>query len=106
MPGGNARNLGEADRIMRRWGPLLWRRRVARYSIGLDFGTQSVRAVVVGIGDGAVAGQATVAYEHDVIDRTLPGPGGVELPPDYALQDPLDWINGAGEACRAAMSAS
>jgi L-ribulokinase len=79
---------------------------VARYSIGLDFGTQSVRAVVVDIADGTVAGQATVAYEHGVIDRALPGPGGVELAADFALQDPLDWINGAGEACRAAMSGS
>ena len=43
----------------------------ARYSIGLDFGTESVRVVVVDIADGRIAGQAGSAYRHGVMDREL-----------------------------------
>jgi L-ribulokinase len=70
-------------------------------SVGLDFGTESVRVLVVEIATGRIAGQASDEYEHGVIDRQLPGGG--ELPPDYALQHPQDWLDSAGRACRAAM---
>jgi L-ribulokinase len=66
---------------------------MAKCSLGLDFGTESVRAILVDIRTGNVAGQASVDYAHGVIDRALPG-GGVELPADYALQNPGDWIEG------------
>ena len=56
-----------------------------RYSIGLDFGTESVRALVVDIGDGRIAGRAVEDFAHGVIDRELPRLG-VALPADYALQ--------------------
>lgn len=75
----------------------------ARYAVGLDFGTESVRAVVVDICDGRVAGQANVDYPHGVIDRELHGGGGA-LPADFALQHPGDWIESAGKACRAAIA--
>jgi L-ribulokinase len=75
---------------------------VARYSIGLDFGTESARAVVVDIAGGRMAGQASCDFEHGVIDRALPG-GSEKLPVDYALQHPVDWLKSAGAACRAAM---
>jgi L-ribulokinase len=73
-----------------------------RYSIGLDFGTESVRAIVVDVRTGRVAGQASHPYEHGVIDDTLPSTSA-KLPPDYALQHPLDWLDAAGAACRAAL---
>ncbi|MFN3286086.1 MAG: ribulokinase, partial [bacterium] len=60
-------------------------------TIGLDFGTESARGVLVRCSDGAVVATATFAYPHGVLDRTLPGTG-VELPPDWALQHPQDWL--------------
>ena len=48
----------------------------SRYSIGLDFGTESVRVLVVDIRDGSIAGQAARNYEHGVIDDVLPDLSG------------------------------
>src|SRR5688500_8916458 len=79
----------------------------ARYSIGLDFGTESVRVVVVDIADGRIAGQAGSAYRHGVMDRELIDKDvRIPLPPDYALQHPQDWLDSASEACRTALKAS
>lgn len=79
-----------------------------RYSIGLDFGTESVRAVVVDTATGAVAAQAARPYPHGVIDEALPldmtGGSTVALPPDYALQHPQDWLTASGDACKAALA--
>lgn len=63
-----------------------------RYVVGVDFGTLSGRAVVVRVEDGEPLGGATHAYPHGVIDRTLPATGA-PLPPDWALQDPADWVD-------------
>ena len=73
-----------------------------RYSIGLDFGTESVRALVVDVRTGQVAAQVTRPYAHGVIDDTLPT-NGAKLPPDYALQHPGDWIESMAAACAAAV---
>jgi L-ribulokinase len=62
-----------------------------RYTIGVDFGTESVRAVLVDVADGRVADTATYTYPHGVIDRVLPETEA-RLPPDWALQHPGDWI--------------
>ncbi len=79
----------------------------ARYSIGLDFGTESVRVVVVDIADGTLAGRASSAYRHGVMDHELIDKDvRIPLPPDYALQHPRDWLDSASEACRAAMQSS
>ncbi|MGB7160991.1 MAG: ribulokinase, partial [Tepidisphaeraceae bacterium] len=78
-----------------------------RYSIGFDFGTESVRVVVVDIADGRIAAQAGSAYAHGVINGAFVHEGvRIPLPPDYALQHPQDWLDSAGEACRAAMNNS
>ena len=73
-----------------------------RYSIGFDFGTESVRVLIVDVSSGHIAAQAAHAYRHGVIDQTLPT-SGEKLPPDYALQHPGDWLESAGEACRDAL---
>ncbi len=64
---------------------------MARYAIGVDFGTESGRAVLVDCADGREYGTCVYAYENGVIDERLPG-GGVPLEPDWALQDPADYI--------------
>lgn len=75
------------------------------YSVGIDFGTESVRVLVVDVRDGRVAGQAASRYDHGVLDDTLPSTGA-KLPPDYALQHPEDWLRGAAAACREAVGRS
>jgi L-ribulokinase len=65
--------------------------RGSSYVIGVDFGTLSARALVVRVDDGAELGSAVHAYPHAVIDETLPA-AGRQLPPDWALQDPADWV--------------
>jgi L-ribulokinase len=77
---------------------------VAQYAIGLDYGTESVRAIVVDTADGRIAGQAVRRYAHGVIDQQLPS-DGQKLPPDYALQHPLDWLNDMAAACKKAVRA-
>jgi L-ribulokinase len=73
----------------------------SRYCVGFEFGTESVRVLIVDIRDGRVAGQSLGSFRHGVIDKTLPD--GQRLPPDYALQHPRDWLDAAGEASRMAM---
>lgn len=61
------------------------------YVIGIDYGTLSGRAVVVRVSDGAELGSAVLDYPHAVMDTTLDATG-VELPPDWALQVPGDYV--------------
>jgi len=68
------------------------------YALGLDFGTESVRVLVVDTQDGREVGSAVILYAHGVIHTTLPHNGRV-LPPDWALQDAQDYL----EAMRAAV---
>ena len=70
---------------------------MARYVVGVDFGTLSGRAVVVDVADGAERGSAVHAYRHGVITERLPG--GPPLPPDWALQDPTDHATSCGWPC-------
>ncbi|MGB3437701.1 MAG: ribulokinase [Actinophytocola sp.] len=59
--------------------------------VGVDFGTLSGRAVVVRVRDGAELGTAVHEFRHGVLDRTMPD--GRELPPDWALQVPRDYLD-------------
>lgn len=61
-----------------------------RFTIGIDFGTESARAVLVEVASGRLVTTATFTYPHGVIDRALPGSTD-HLPPDWALQHPEDW---------------
>jgi L-ribulokinase len=73
--------------------------------IGVDFGTLSARAVVVRASDGEELGSAVHEYPHAVIERTLPS-SGAELPPQWALQDPADWVQALQVAVPAAVAAA
>jgi L-ribulokinase len=57
----------------------------------VDFGTESGRAALVDLSNGDVLATSVVRYPSGVIDETLPSTGE-ELPPDWALQDPDDWV--------------
>src|SRR6266403_1988791 len=61
----------------------------ARYSIGLDYGTNSVRALLVSVADGREVAVATWDYAH--------GRQGVVLSadPNLARQHPADYVTGA-----------
>jgi L-ribulokinase len=74
-------------------------------TIGVDYGTLSGRAVVVRVADGAELGSAVHEYRHGVMDRTLAA-SGERLPPDWALQEPQDYVDVLREAVPAALRAS
>jgi L-ribulokinase len=60
-------------------------------TIGVDFGTESARALLVDVADGRELATATMAYPHGVIDAALPETD-VALPPHWALQHPGDYL--------------
>ncbi len=62
-----------------------------KYAIGVDFGTESGRAVLVEVADGREIANAVHSYANGVIDEILPGTG-IRLEPDWALQDPNDYL--------------
>jgi L-ribulokinase len=64
-----------------------------KVAIGVDFGTESGRAVLVDAGTGAELATAVHAFANGVIDHHLPVPDDdVRLEPDWALQDPDDYL--------------
>ncbi len=62
-----------------------------RYSIGIDFGTLSARAVLADIATGEEVATAVKDYPHGVMSERLAATGA-PLPPDFALQDPADYL--------------
>ncbi|HHW49241.1 MAG TPA: ribulokinase, partial [Clostridiaceae bacterium] len=63
-----------------------------KYSIGIDFGTQSGRSVLVEVDTGREVATAVKYYPHGVIDEYLPD-GVTRLEPDWALQHPQDYLD-------------
>ncbi len=63
---------------------------VKKYSLGIDYGTESGRALLVDVETGEEIATHVVNYSNGVLDETLPD--GTKLGPDWALQDPNDWI--------------
>ncbi|MGZ8624088.1 MAG: ribulokinase [Actinomycetota bacterium] len=64
-----------------------------KYTVGVDFGTESGRAVLVDVATGEELATAVYPYANGVIDRHLPPPDDdVLLEPDWALQDPEDYL--------------
>ena len=72
---------------------------MASYAIGVDFGTGSGRAILVDVADGRQLATAVSEYSHGVIDDVLPlDDRRIVLPPDWALQDPDDYLREIGRA--------
>ncbi len=76
-----------------------------KYVIGIDFGTESGRALLVDVATGEEVAAAVHPYANGVIDERLPE-GGVRLPPDWALQDPDDYLEVLKQAVPAALAQS
>ncbi len=64
---------------------------MAKYTIGIDYGTLSGRAILVDVADGRQLADSVMDYPHAVISETLPGTD-IKLPADWALQDPRDYL--------------
>jgi L-ribulokinase len=65
----------------------------SRYSVGVDYGTEAGRAVLVDLDTGQEIATEEYRYLNGVIDTKLPIPGKeILLKPDWALQDPEDYI--------------
>src|SRR6056297_995630 len=76
----------------------------APVALGLDFGTECVRAVLIDAA-GSELGVGLANYPHGQILQTLPGTGRA-LPPRFALQCPKDWIESSAVAVRDALAAA
>jgi len=73
--------------------------KAAKYALGLDFGTNSVRALIVDIGNGDEVGTAIFEYPS--------GAAGILLDPknaNLARQNPADWILGIEKTVPAALA--
>ena len=66
-----------------------------KYTVGADFGTLSVRAVVASVRDGSIAGSASFTYPHGVMEKD-----------GFALADPKDYTDGLFKVIKEAVSES
>ncbi len=69
----------------------MWFKMEKRYAIGIDYGTESGRVIVVDVHNGQELAHHVTAYTHGVIDERLPL-GDVKLEPEWALQHPDDYL--------------
>lgn len=76
-----------------------------KYVIGVDYGTLSGRALIVRVSDGAEMGSAVFEYPNAVMDRVL-NATGAPLGPDWALQDPNDYVEVLKHAVPEALKSS
>ncbi len=65
---------------------------MAKYALGLDYGTLSVRALLIDIHTGEEIATSVYEYAHGVMETSIPT--GRKLPSAWALQHPQDYIDG------------
>jgi L-ribulokinase len=63
---------------------------MSKYTIGIDFGTLSARAIAVEVQSGDSIASKVFEYAHGVMDKKLPC--GCMLESDWALQHPSDYL--------------
>ena len=78
---------------------------MGKYAIGIDFGTESARAVLVDVSNGDELASAVYQYADGVIDEKLPGTS-VRLEPDWALQNPADYVRAVVDTVPRALAES
>src|SRR5574337_742834 len=61
-----------------------------KFALGIDYGTESGRVVVIRVRNGEEAASAVILYPNGVIDERLPA--GPRLEPDWAIQNPRDYL--------------
>lgn len=76
-----------------------------KFTIGVDYGTQSGRTVLVDIETGEELAIAVKIYPHGVMDEYLPD-GTTKLAQDFALQHPQDYLDVLSETIPAVIKAS
>ena len=76
-----------------------------KYSIGIDFGTLSGRAILVEVDTGDIIATAVKEYTHGVMDEYLPD-GKTRLGPDWALEHPADYLEVLKETIPAVLKES
>ncbi|HZK39247.1 MAG TPA: ribulokinase [Clostridia bacterium] len=64
---------------------------MAKYAIGIDYGTLSGRALLVNVKTGEELATAVLDFKHGVMTDALPC--GKKLPHDWALQNPQDYLD-------------
>ena len=75
-----------------------------KYTIGIDYGTLSGRAVLVEVSTGREVCASVYYYPHAVMDESLPC--GKKLLPDWALQHPQDYLDVLGKTVPAVLEQS
>ena len=73
-----------------------------KYSLGIDFGSLSARAILVNVETGKPVATASSPYAHGVMEEL----GGKSLGADWALQDPADYRDSMIACVKAAMAES
>ncbi len=73
-----------------------------KYTLGVDYGTQSGRAVLVEVDTGRELAASVKVYPHGVMDEYLPD-GKTRLEPDWALQHPQDYLDVLAETIPAVL---
>ena len=61
------------------------------FSIGVDFGSLSARAMAVDVSNGRILKESVYGYPHGIMKESLPT--GRKLEPGTALQDPRDYLD-------------
>ena len=78
----------------------------ATFALGIDYGTESARALLVDVADGREAATAVYPYSNGVITERLPA-ARTRLPAhDWALQDPEDYLRALDATVPACLKAA